>query len=99
MTVANPCSDQVAAAETSVRAHGRSRLAEVLSRLAARLERGAQARARRKALRMTYAELRRLPREAREDLGIRDYEMSPLISGLVGPPDYWRGHVARGDRR
>ena len=98
MTIANPCTDQIGAA-TPHRQPGVSRLAAALSWLAARLECGAQERARRKAMRWTVSELQRLPHETRRDLGIPDERVSPLMVGLVGPPDYWRGHVARGDRR
>lgn len=95
MTVATPCTDRTATATATdtVREACTSRLATAFSWLADRLEHGARERARRRALRMTEIELRRLPKQAREDLGL-PREVSPLITGLVGPADYWGGQTA-----
>ncbi|WP_200342792.1 hypothetical protein [Rhodovibrio sodomensis] len=70
----------------------RTRTAAVLAVLARRVERGAQARARRKAARMSAAELSRLPEAVRMDLGVNTPDAgrsSPLLQGLLGPQAYW----------
>jgi hypothetical protein len=79
--------------------------AAVLSALARRVERGAQARARRKAARMSAAELARLPEEVRMELGVNlpdAGQPSAFVQGLAGPVAYWApgsGRVPRGDAK
>lgn len=87
MTIANPCTD--VRLPTYNRTH--SRLSTVLAWLAARLECGAQARARRKARQLSEGELSRLPQEVRKDLGVSPSRVaaSPLVSGLSGLPQHW----------
>lgn len=97
MTLATPCTDQTAVETVTTRRRSTSRLAGALNWLAARIERGAELRARRKAARMSEAELRRMPPEVLEDLGVRRANVSPLVVGLVGPPEYWRAFT--GGRR
>jgi hypothetical protein len=83
----------------------RSRTAALLAWLARRVERGAQARARRKAARMRAAELSRLPESVRMELGVNHTgarRPSAFVQGLVGPAAYWApsaGYSARGDAK
>lgn len=97
MTLATSCTHR-AVVDTATAPHrSTSRLAGALNWLAARIERSAELRARRKAARMSEAELQRMPAEVLEDLGVRRDNVSPLIVGLVGPPEYWRAFT--GGRR
>jgi hypothetical protein len=79
-------------------------LAGLLRRVARRVERAATLHARRKARRMTEAELARLPESVRAELGIALPEArasagpSPLLQGLAGPSQYWGVLDAAGRR-
>jgi hypothetical protein len=79
--------------------------AAVLSALARRLERGAQARARRKAARMSAAQIAQLPEQVRMELGVNLPEAgqpSAFLQGLAGPVAYWApgaGRAPRGDAK
>jgi hypothetical protein len=69
--------------------------ARLLTRLGERLEAQARVRAKRKAAEIADRQLHQLPEAARRDLSTRVEGVSPLMTGLVGPPDYWRGHTRR----
>ena len=98
---AAPSADAPRAAASGFKA----RTAALLAALAHRVERGAQARARRKAARMTAAELARLPERVRMELGVNlpdAGQPSAFLQGLVGPSAYWApgaGRGARGDAK
>jgi hypothetical protein len=98
------------AAPTAANAHTaasgfRTRTAALLAWLARRVERGAEARARRKAARMSAAELSQLPEAVRMELGVNLPEArapAAFVQGLVGPAAYWApgpAHPARGDAK
>ena len=76
----------------------KTRTAALLTALARRIERGAQTRARRKAARMSAAELSRLPESVRMELGVNLPDAgrpSAFVQGLVGPAAYWTPAAAR----
>ena len=79
--------------------------AAVLSALARRVERGAQTRARRKAARMSAAQIAQLPEQVRMELGVNLPEAgqpSAFLQGLAGPVAYWApgaGRAPRGDAK
>jgi hypothetical protein len=83
----------------------RTRVAAVLAALVRRIDRAADARARRKAAQMSAAELARLPETVRMELGLNGPEglrPSPFVQGLVGPAAYWApstGRPRRGDAK
>jgi hypothetical protein len=94
MTFLTPNVDAAApiAGGSGMRAGFKIRTAAVLAALARRIERGAQTRARRKAARMSAAELSQLPEAVRMELGVNLPEAgrpSAFVQGLVGPAAYW----------
>ena len=100
MTLLTPNVDAASpiANASGTRAGCKTRTAAVLAMLARRIERGAQIRARRRAARMTAAELARLPEAVRMDLGVNlpdAGQPSAFLQGLVGPAAYWTPGAAR----
>jgi hypothetical protein len=91
------------AAPTATNAHTaasgfRTRTAALLAWLARRVERGAQARARRQAARMSAVEIAQLPEQVRMELGVNlpgARAPAALVQGLVGPAAYWAPGAAR----
>ena len=100
MTFLTPNVDAAApiAGGSGMRAGFKTRTAAVLAALARRIERGAQTRARRKAARMSAAEISQLPESVRMELGVNLPEAgrpSAFVQGLVGPAAYWTPAAAR----
>ncbi|MBK1695885.1 hypothetical protein [Rhodovibrio salinarum] len=76
----------------------KTRTANFLTAMARRVDRAAEQRARRKAQRMTQAELANVPDEVRRELGLdspRADAPSPFLQGLVGPAVYWTPHAGK----
>jgi hypothetical protein len=97
-TAARNAAPKVVAAGARPAGDFRTRTAALLAALARRVERGAEVRARRKASRMTAAEIARLPESVRMELGVNLPEArppSPFVQGLVGPAAYWAPGSAR----
>lgn len=104
-TKAATASTPTASVRDTVASGFKTRTAAVLAALARRLERGAQARARRKAARMSAAEIARLPEQVRMELGVNlpdAGQPSAFVQGLAGPAAYWApgaSRVPRGDAK
>ena len=98
MTFLSQIADTAAPTAHTAASGFQTRTAALLAWLARRVERGAQARARRKAARMSAAELSQLPESVRMELGVNLPEArapAAFVQGLVGPAAYWAPGAAR----